>query len=264
MYVIGVATSENNVGYRNYIKSVEKNRLTPLIMGLGEKWKKWVWRTEMYIRALEMRQDYPDEILAITDVYDVVFLGGLNHIKAKYLELTQDSRRVVFGMENVCGGNCVGKIIPEGALRYINAGCSVGYPQEMLKVWKRIHEGYSMFHTNDDQYTLGTLMRRDSIFRNMITMDTEGILIRNVTFFQSLKGYDSLDGVPIVHFPGALQWPSKLRLFNNTMQRVGGEQAEFDTRVTICTITLFTIAVIVSGVYIYKPKNKPKSDNYTE
>jgi hypothetical protein len=252
MHAIGVATSAQHRGYRNYIRSTTKHGLVPVIMGMGQTWRKWIWRTEQYRKGLELLQSSPDALVAITDVYDVIFLGGKRAIEEKYLELTQGSRKVVFGMENVCGGNCAGRATLEGSLPYINAGASVGYVAEMTLVWKKISEAYARYNTTDDQYAVGSLMRRDPQFAKLVKLDTEGVLIRNMTFAQSLKGYDNIRDVPIMHFPGSLQWPSKMRLFNRAVKTVDGELAEFNMMEAAIVIAMLTALIYAGGVRFFR------------
>lgn len=245
MYAVGVATSNTNKGFKNYVKSARKHKMCISIIGMGCEWGGWKWRTDQYIKELEFM--CPEDLVVITDVYDVVFTAGEQEIKSIYMKLTGGSRKVVFGMEDVCRANCSGNVTDKGTLKYVNAGACVGRVREVLIVWKSIREHYEVFDTVDDQFVLSKLLIENSSIRNMITLDTESLLICNVTATQSFKGYNTVDGVPILHFPGPMMWPSKVNTFNRSVRTFEGEEIVFQMQWVIVGILLLSLCTLSAG-----------------
>jgi len=80
--VIGVSTSYNNE-CKNWEKAIIKHGGIPKLIGVGEKWGGWKWRTEQILKFLNTQDE--DDIFLITDVYDAFLSGNTDYILKLFL-----------------------------------------------------------------------------------------------------------------------------------------------------------------------------------
>ena len=101
LLVIGVCTNPSDQ-MKNWEHSLTINGYDYEIIGLGEKWGGWPWRTEQYIRKLKTLD--PDIIVILSDVTDVLFIQRKDVFLSKFL--SHDRNKVVIGAEPAC---CTGE-----------------------------------------------------------------------------------------------------------------------------------------------------------
>lgn len=79
--VLGLAT-DNQWQVSNWVNSCKSNNCIPNIVGMGEQFKGWKWRTEKYLEFLDSRKN--DEIILIMDVYDTLVVKDAKIILKKF------------------------------------------------------------------------------------------------------------------------------------------------------------------------------------
>ncbi len=71
--IVTVATQ--NEGYLPVLKhQLKKININYKILGYGQKWNGWMWRTILLIDYLKTHK--PDDIIMIVDGYDVLLVGN--------------------------------------------------------------------------------------------------------------------------------------------------------------------------------------------
>lgn len=259
---MGVATDSTHHGYKAYMASAKRFDIDVRVVGLGQKWQGWKWRTELYVNTLST---FPsDTIICITDVYDVLFNGTTSTMYETYMKLVQnDTSKVVFGMEKFNGPNTYGNVNNDGGLPNINAGCCCGRADVLHKVWSSILNTYETIDSLDDQYTLGYLITHNRDIQSRIVFDSKSVLIVNFTYFYSRK-FRSVKSIhsPIVHFPGGLGWSGKkVWLYNRMLKDLhqeayNGLEHRFD-KIDTGTFGGLVILFILT-ILIYKLLNRSK------
>lgn len=162
--VIGVATSYNKECY-NWENAIIRNGGIPKLIGVGEKWGGWRWRTQQIVDFLNTRDD--NEIFLITDVYDA-FLGG-NTLEILELFLEYNSG-IVVSSERCYSLLGLQKIRPKSFKDYLdllsnkininqfkhlclNAGQMIGYCKNLKKLYAETSK-FMEEKLNDDQAAL--------------------------------------------------------------------------------------------------------------
>lgn len=157
--IITVATDEE--GYLPVLRKQLEDRDIPFeIIGLGEKWGGWKWRTDQIIDYLKNNHN-KDDIVMIVDGYDILIPGTKQDIMTKYKKFKTD---VVFGVEP-CDSQNISKAIQKvylsalkkffGSGKYIkNGGSFMGRTESIIKIYERIKKYYDEQDTTDDQIAL--------------------------------------------------------------------------------------------------------------
>ena len=136
------------------------------ILGLGEVWKGWQWRTQVYIDAI--KDHYDIDIFILCDSDDLYFTGPCSEFFEKFLAFHSD---VGIGTEDACGtGDDPAEIKKErvktlksihiskkiSSIYYgLNGGCIFGYRGSLLEILKiNLREkddqvGYTKLFIND-------------------------------------------------------------------------------------------------------------------
>jgi hypothetical protein len=127
------------------------------ILGLGKKWKGFVWKTEMYIKFLHrLHAQYGDDLIVMTcDSTDVMFLrsqGALLHTfrtMHQNIVVSADHTQLVGAFGNRTVRDITKKIIEKrlsaadatGSLTpyiWINSGLCMGYVKHMIALYEKI------------------------------------------------------------------------------------------------------------------------------
>ena len=127
--------------------SVKKLDYRYKILGLGQKWEGFQTLFNLILKELYTRNS--DEIIAITDAYDLVFVEKPKILMDRYLELARNGE-VVIGIEDHCMINCDSGFINKCKTKpgkYINTGLIMGPVRTLI-------EGYEYcvkYGKDDDQ-----------------------------------------------------------------------------------------------------------------
>ena len=138
--VLSVCTN-NSPLLENFKKSLEINGYPYEILGVGEKWGGWNWRTRKYIE--KMKNMDLNDVAILTDSTDVIFVQPKNVFIDKF---TKMNARAVIGAETHC---CTGKFsrgemklfatftatnLTKSIYRYPNGGFICGYVKDLLEI----------------------------------------------------------------------------------------------------------------------------------
>lgn len=141
--VLSVCT---NVGpcLDNFVASLRKFDYNYEIIGLGEAWSGWKWRTEQYIKHLEGEQD---GLYILCDANDVLAVRPPEYMISQFHKYG-DNTYVLIGAEQGCWNDYLKKhplhrprILREYSIysdryRYPNGGFIIGYRNSLLHVLK--------------------------------------------------------------------------------------------------------------------------------
>ena len=175
-----VVATQKNIGYYSILeKSCKKHNIELITLGLGQKWKGFHMKFELWYKYLNKLDD--KEIIMLNDAYDVIILQDANIIlkrfkkyKKKILFCSQRGYlpRLAFNKfkKNVIAS---GSII--GEVKYIKKLIKLIYKYK--KVWKKLKF--------DDQIILGYVMIKEcDFFKKFIEVD------KNHDFFFATDGDD--------------------------------------------------------------------------
>ena len=161
--------------------------------GVGEKWKGWRTKMEVYAKHVqEIAEHEPEALVVCADAYDVLVLRSPEDFEKSFLEFHKD---VVVSAETHCGSNCrkLKNYPTDSPRKYVNAGLLCGRAKQVAKLWS------SLLETNwlDDQIALSEYM--DS---NEVALDSEAKLLQ--TRVHEEVSNDTIDGLgPVfLHLPG--------------------------------------------------------------
>lgn len=96
IFVMSVCTDQSPL-LENWKMSLEKFGYSYAVLGLGEKWGGWKWRTQKYIEAVSRLQT--ECLVVLTDATDVFFVAPPDQLLKSFLSYDSD---VVVGAEHQC------------------------------------------------------------------------------------------------------------------------------------------------------------------
>ncbi|KAK9501159.1 hypothetical protein O3M35_002249 [Rhynocoris fuscipes] len=202
--VLTVATDETD-GYKRFMRSADVYNIPVKVLGMHEKWEGGNMnyrggghKVNLLRRALKPYKDNTSKIVMFTDSYDVIFLGGVDQILQRFIEL--DSR-LVFSAEVFCwpDEDLASKYpVTESPYKYLNSGGLIGYASDLYTLL----DSQRLKNKDDDQLYYTNLfldktlrekyrMRLDhkaSIFQNIhgaendlkLDTDVEGSSLENI------------------------------------------------------------------------------------
>lgn len=138
-------------------KSAERYGYNYEVLGLGEKWGGWKWRTKKYIEAINIYKNF--DIFILCDSDDLYFTGPCSEFLEKFIEMKSS---IVIGVES----NCCSVHLPSDEKKEVintlfeiqnsknidskyytpNGGCIFGYQEAILDLLYKISD------YDDDQY----------------------------------------------------------------------------------------------------------------
>ena len=246
--------------------SASRNGYEYKILGMGEKWKGWAWRTQKYIDELQLQKNI--DIFILCDSDDLYFTGSKSEFLEKFLNYNTN---IMIGMEENC---CTGdesqeyknevirklkKIAKEKNINtkyyFPNGGCVIGYRTPLIELLKE------NITAKDDQFGYTLLYKNDI---NKITpdyyQDIIGTCVQSIKFLEINKEweryedrvYNSLTNTypVIMHFAG--------RNFNNYKRFLHSEDRKisFSPKIEIISYgrhlhdNLFLIVIILIIIFI--------------
>lgn len=184
--VLSVCTNGSNPGLLNFKISLERLGYNYNILGLGQKWGGWSWRTKLYLSTLEKMEE---QIVVLSDGTDVLFVEEATLLLERFKTMKTP---IVIGAER---GLTTGKYKydlaarkamrtsyrerePNRSYRFPNGGLIIGYRTSLM------HLLYANKDSEDDQAGLVELYDKD---QRWFTLDTEcqlfGNLVQRASFF---------------------------------------------------------------------------------
>lgn len=153
IHLLTVATNPKNEKLKLWEKTAKKNNWNYTILGLGEKWQGWVWRSKLLSDFCTKNKN---TIIFICDSYDVLILGTPRETLDKFKNNSVD---LILGVESICGNNCVAPIEPGYT---INGGGIIGKSNLLAQAYNYIAENhiddqigwYHFLKNNDINYLL--------------------------------------------------------------------------------------------------------------
>jgi hypothetical protein len=135
-------STDGGSAYNNWLHGARRLGYDVTVLGLGQKWGGWPWRTQQYIAAV--RALPPTALVLVVDMGDVLFVRGPASLYRAYKAIGSP---LVFGGEPTC---CVGKFdakrlngergramstidarLPRNRWKFPNAGCIMG-PRDVV------------------------------------------------------------------------------------------------------------------------------------
>jgi hypothetical protein len=148
IYVVTVST-DNSVALENWIYGVKKLGYNYTVLGLGEKWGGWPWRTNKYIEHIKTLPK--GCIVLVVDGNDILFVRGPRSLHRAFKKI---GSKIVFGGEPTCctgqyqwtptdakreqAINTIDARIPLNRWKFPNAGCIIGYKDNVLEALERV------------------------------------------------------------------------------------------------------------------------------
>ncbi|CAG5117998.1 unnamed protein product, partial [Candidula unifasciata] len=186
LLVVTVATEEND-GFRLFMRSIKKYGLDVKVFGLGTSWQGGSMQSvgggqkvNILKEALKPYKNNENLIIMFTDSYDVVFTDGKEAILEKFLKFQS---RLVFGAEDTCwpDRSLADKypIVKESEKRFLNSGGFIGYAREVYDLvnYQPVKDG------DDDQlYYTRLFLNRALRHEWNIKLDTRAEIFQNLNF----------------------------------------------------------------------------------
>jgi hypothetical protein len=152
------------------------------VLGVGERWGGWPWRTRRYIEAVQALK--PGTLVVLVDGNDILFVRGPSSLYRAYRSI---GKSLVFGAEPTC---CTGSFAmdklngkrqiamstvdsrhPENRWKFPNAGCIVGTREAVLDALERVKD-----ETDDQAGHLARYLQDP----DYLQLDWEHLIVGNV------------------------------------------------------------------------------------
>ena len=225
IHVIGVSTNENT-NSQNWELSLKKNNFTYEILGKNKIWGGWRWRMKIFYNYLINKK--PDDIIMISDIYDVLFIKDHDQLLKKF-HLIRKGKRILFFVE-YSKSNIPIKILDKNEnyyYKYINAGMIIGYANDLTNLYKWVLEN----NYEDDQIGISNFVNLNPDLYSIDTLREVGLNISSkfdLKFHSfSEKGVFCKNGIKlscdpcVIHLPCLLFF--KIAIYNKIAKFIGGK-----------------------------------------
>lgn len=210
--MLKIATvATHNDGYLPALKRIcEKNKCHLNVIGFGQKWGGWDWRTNKIINYLQKCK--MSDIVMLIDGFDVLVLSTPEEIIKKFKKM---SCNVLFSCSHISRGQpnnnsftykniafpSVKKYFRSDKNFILNAGTIMGYSKHLLQLYLQIQRQQKIRGINDDQILLNAMnlsfLKYNIDFDSKIfwiweidrIVDYGNMLITNETYSNSTIGY---------------------------------------------------------------------------
>jgi len=210
--MLKIATvATHNDGYLPALKRIcEKNKCHLNVIGFGQKWGGWDWRTNKIINYLQKCK--MSDIVMLIDGFDVLVLSKPEEIIEKFKKM---SCNVLFSCSHISRGQpnndsftykniafpSVKKYFKSDKDFILNAGTIMGYSKHLLQLYLQIQRQQKIRGINDDQILLNSMnlsfLKYNIDFDSKIfwiweidrIVDYGNMLITNETYSNSTIGY---------------------------------------------------------------------------
>jgi hypothetical protein len=236
--VLSVNT-DDCIALQNWKLSLHSNGFQHVtILGMGQAWKGFDWRSKMYLRHLQhLRQKWgPNHIVLTADSTDVIFVQNqdvlLHRFKQfnKRVVISADATQFVGQFANATSRQMARNIIMKrldasanakvstSPYIWINAGLCMGYVDDMMRLYGRItnykddQEGVQMEWLSDP--TLCYLDTHQQLFGTVCGLEYLGQapksgMLKQISLTMSNQWKQTITGTCpcIMHFPGKITSP---------------------------------------------------------
>ena len=169
IHVVTLSTDSGNATM-NWVHGAKKLGYNFTLLGQGQKWGGWSWRTKQYIAAIEKLPT--NTLVLVVDTNDVLLCRGPRSLYRAYK--AAGNPLLMFGGEPTC---CVGKFeatkmngerhraintidarLPMNRWKFPNAGCIMGARDTVLNALRRVQEepddqaGHLEHYLKDERY----------------------------------------------------------------------------------------------------------------
>lgn len=174
LLVLSVCTDESP-GLTNFENSLKQNGYNYEILGKGEKWGGWDYRTKKYLSKLKTLD--PELIVVLWDATDMLFVQHKDVLLQKFLN-GYDGKVVIGAESNCCTGKYTGDLVllntfntNIGRYRFPNGGWVVGRAKDLIFVLNKIKK------EKDDQAGYLDLLIEKS---DILVLDSENYFVSNI------------------------------------------------------------------------------------
>lgn len=166
--MLKIATvATHNDGYLPALKSICNKKKCHLdIIGFGQKWKGWAWRTEQIIEYL--KKCHILDIVMLIDGFDVLVLASPDEIIQKFRKMNCN---VLFSCSHMSRGQpdnnsftysnisfpSVKKYFQSNKNYILNAGTIMGYSKHLLQLYFQLQTQQNLTKIMDDQILLNRM-----------------------------------------------------------------------------------------------------------
>lgn len=211
MRVIAVATHSERM-FELFKQSGQKFGYTIDILGFGKAWKGFAWRFDLILQRLRELED-KDELILISDAFDVVFINHAYVFEKRFKQLNSD---IVFTCDPIsdqwrcrCIANYYRKrlFFHKDNKLVLNGGTYAGRAGDLIKMIESIPH----YNANDDDQKILTSLFHKNHFENA-TVDLNSRLVYH-------QNYGFLGNLPknlpvLMSFPGGGETPGILKQLN--------------------------------------------------
>lgn len=180
--IVTVATDDR--GYFNVLKEgCDRYGYNFVVLGMGEKWKGFVWKYAKMKQFLESLHLDDNRIIIFVDGFDSLCLAPKDYLIDRFLELNSN---IVFSIENKPENPSVryfhNRLFPTCNGRNINSGLYMGYAQSLKQLLQTICNQYDCTDPNlDDQTIISQLcIRNDKFYLENVKLDVENKIFLNI------------------------------------------------------------------------------------
>lgn len=223
--------------FENCVSSLRFHGYTYKVLGWGETWKGWKWRTKIQLDFLQSLKS--NSVVVMMDAYDTLAVKNESEL---YQSFHAFNVPVLVSSEWWPFGGNVGflgtwwknQLLKQSSYKYCNAGCIMGYSQSLVPLYT---------HSNkyaDDQVGLADYM--NSTY-NLIHLDSSSQI------FQTVNWFDVNTPSPSAffhHYPGPML---KLGLFPQ-YSREARKQLKFKARIPSCNHTFILVLFFILFVLL--------------
>ena len=186
-----------------------------VILGEGQAWGGWAWRCRLLCDFMDTVA--ADEWVLFTDSYDLLVYGSPDDFLSLVVSRDCD---VLISTEQLCFPETCD---PVSGLRdrYVNAGCVIGRPQALKRVYKYISDNYT-----DDQKGWSAAINSGVVEK--VCFDHDHVMCFNVNVGNIEKPGKSVHGVPFFQSLGFFMFPDStfdMVRFEQQRQRQSGDGA---------------------------------------
>ena len=225
--LLGVAT-DMTPGVYNFVESARAAGWDARLLGVGVAWAGF--RTKMICYHDACAALPPGTLTICADTSDVLVQGSPAAVSAAWRAAFLGSR-VVFGVETLCGPNCVpvqnlcaAQWGPSPAAwpaeQYINSGLLIGTAAELTQMWAWMIDAGEI----DDQ--IGAAAYVNAVGPAGFVLDTTHAL--TATYVWGIYGSEDMAAAPLMHFPGfprTAAWSMNPTKYAQTAKRLIGARA---------------------------------------
>jgi hypothetical protein len=140
IYIITVVTDTKY--YFPYLKkSCKKHGIELIVLGYGEKWKGFNWRSKLIIDFISKL--YDDDIICIIDGYDVLCVRNLIELKNIFINIQKNTNcKMIVGhdkiLNNLIGTYTIPFFFGTCKKTSINIGTYIGYTKDIIYILNNI------------------------------------------------------------------------------------------------------------------------------